>query len=82
MSDNVLTEMPNKMRFYRFFKKMVNCSKQSSGGQLSTKFEKEKSNIYQRIHNLNFYDKIHKYSRLSFEITESKESIHLDLLPF
>jgi len=82
MSDNVITEMPNKMRFYRFFKKMVNCTKQSSERPLSTKIENEVTNINQRIYNLNFYDKIHKYSRLSFEITESKESIYLDILPF
>lgn len=82
MSENVLTEMPNKMRFYRFFKKMVYCTKQSSEGLLFTKIENEKNNINQRIYNLNFYDKIHKYSRLSFEITECNESISLDILPF
>jgi hypothetical protein len=82
MSDNVLTGMPNKTRFYRFFKQMVNCTKQSSEGQLTFRIENEKTNINQRDYYLNFYDKIHKYSRLSIEVKETKENIYLDTLPF
>ena len=44
LSKNVLTGMPNKMRFYRFFKQMVNCTKQNSKGQLTFKIEHEKIN--------------------------------------
>ncbi|MFA5300577.1 MAG: hypothetical protein WC389_20510 [Lutibacter sp.] len=82
MSKNVLTGMPNKMRFYRFFKQMVNCTKQNSKGQLTFKIEHEKNNNNQRNYYLNFYDKIHKYSRLSIEIRETKENIYLNTLPF
>lgn len=82
LSKNVQTGMPNKMRFYRFFKQMVNCTKQSSKGQLTFKIEHEKYNNNQRNYYLNFYDKIHKYSRLSIEIKETKENIYLDTLPF
>jgi hypothetical protein len=82
LSKNVLTGMPNKTRFYRFFKQMVNCTKQSSKGQLTFKIEHEKSNNNQRNYYLNFYDKIHKHSRLSIEIRETKENIYLDTLPF
>ena len=82
LSKNVLTGMPNKIRFYSFFKQMVNCLKQSSEGKLTFKIEHEKNNTNQRDYYLNFYDKIHKHSRLSIEIIETKESIYLDTLPF
>lgn len=74
--------MPNKTRFYQFFKQMVDCTKQNSEGHLTFKIEHEKNNNNQRIYYLNFYDKIHKYSRLSIEIKETKESIYLETLPF
>ena len=82
LAENVSTGMPNKMRFYRFFKQMVNCTKQSSQGQLTFKIEHEKNNANQRDYYLNFYDKIHKHSRLSIEIRETKKYIYLDTLPF
>ena len=82
MSKNVLTGMPNKTRFYSFFKNMVSCTKQSSVGQLTFKIEHEKRINNQRNYYLNFYDKIHKYSRLSIEIQETKENIYLNTLPF
>lgn len=85
MSKNVLTGMPNKTRFYLFFKQMVNCTRKNSKGQLTFKIEHENNNNNnnnQRIYYLNFYDKIHKYSRLSIEVRETKENIYLDTLPF
>lgn len=82
MSNNVLTGMPNKTRFYSFFKYMVNCTKQCSEGQLTYKIEHEKIQTNQISYYLNFYDKIHKYSRLSIEIKETKDNIYLDTLPF
>lgn len=82
MSKNVLTGMPNKTRFYSFFKYMVSCTKQCSEGQLTFRIEHEKITDNQRNYYLNFYDKIHKYSRLSIEVRETKENIYLDTLPF
>jgi hypothetical protein len=82
MSKNVLTGMPKKTKFYSFLKYMVSCAKQSSEGQLTFKIENEKRINNQKNYYLNFYDKIHKYSRLSIEVKESKESIFLDTLPF
>lgn len=61
---------------------MVNCTKQYSVEPLSSKIENEVNNFNLIKYNLNFYDKIHKHSRLSFEITESKECIYIDILPF
>ena len=82
ISNNVLTGMPNKTRFYSFLKYMVSCTKQCSEGQLTFKIEHEKETINQRNYYLNFYDKIHKYSRLSIEVRETKEYIYFDTLPF
>lgn len=82
MSKNVLTGMPNKIRFYIFFKYMVSCTKESSVGQLTFKIEHEKRTNSERNYYLNFYDKIHKYPRLSIEIRETKEHIYINTLPF
>lgn len=82
MSKNVLTGMPNKIRFYRFLKYMVSCTKQSSEGQLTFKIEHEKITDNQRNYYLNFYDKAHKYSRLSIEVRETNETIYFNTLPF
>lgn len=54
LSKNVLTGMPNKMRFYRFFKQMVNCTKISSNGQLTVKVENEKTKNNSKNYYLNF----------------------------
>ena len=61
---------------------MVSCTKQCSEGKLTFKIENEKTINNQRNYYLNFYDKIHKYSRLSIEVRETKENIYLDTLPF
>ena len=61
---------------------MVNCTKQCSEGQLTYKIEHEEIQNNQISYYLNFYDKIHKYSRLSIEIKETKDNIYLDTLPF
>jgi hypothetical protein len=82
MSKNVLTGMPNKTRFYTFFKHMVYCTKQSSEGLLTFKIEHLNKTNNQKSYYLNFYDKTHKYSRLSIEVIETKDKIYLDTLPF
>lgn len=79
MSQNVQTGMPNKTRFYQFFKQMINCSKQSSIGKLTPKME---SNHNKTKKYLKFYDETHKYSRLSIEIKETENTIYIDTLPF
>ena len=39
LANNVSTGMPNKTRFYRFFKEMVVCLKENSKGNLYFKIE-------------------------------------------
>ena len=82
LSKNVLTGMPNKIRFYRFYKQMVNCTKISSNGQLTVKVENEKTKNNSKNYYLNFYDRTHKHSRLSIEVREIEKNIYFDTLPF
>jgi len=82
LSKNVLTGMPNKVRFYRFLKRMLICTKENSKGQLVARIENQEQNINRKKYYLNFYDTIHKYSRLTIEIEETENSIYLDTLPF
>ncbi len=82
LSENVLTGMPNKIRFYSFFKSMLECAKQNSHGRLTHKIENEQNYTNQRTYFLNFYDQSHKYSRLSFEVKEMNEYIYIQILPF
>lgn len=82
LSENVLTGMPNKIRFYRFLKRMLICTKENSKGQLVARIENKNENNSRKKYYLNFYDKIHKHSRLTIEIKETKNSIYLDTLPF
>ena len=82
LSENVLTGMPNKLRFFRFLKRILICTKENSKGQLVAKVENQKRNKSQKEYYLNFYDKVHKYSRITIEIKETKNNIYLDILPF
>ncbi len=82
LSKEVKTGMPNKIRFYTFFKKIVNCSSNTLEGKLFFKIEqpdwiKDKNIVY-----YNFYDTIHEHSRISIEITETENSIFLNTLTF
>ena len=82
LASNVSTGMPNKTRFYRFFKEMVICLKENSKGNLYFKIENEKTCNSENTYFLNFYDEVHLHSRLSIEIRENKQQIYLDTLPF
>lgn len=81
-SNLVETNMPNKMRFYRFFKRMVENSQQNSIGGLTLRIENadwKKEKGYQAY---NFYDQMHKYARLSLLIKEKESGIYIETMPF
>ncbi|WP_157473401.1 hypothetical protein [Eudoraea adriatica] len=78
----VKTKMPNKMRFYSFFKLMLYCTKQSSVGPLRVKKGKGFFLDGKGAYSLQFYDSIHKYSRLNIEIQETENAIFIETLPF
>ena len=56
----------NKMMYYWYYKRMVNCTKSSSMGELYLKIEKYDYNPDAIFYN--FYDNYHTFSRLSIEI--------------
>lgn len=80
--NEVITGMPNKIRFYIFFKRMVENAGKSSEGPLILKIEQPEWIIDSKIAHYNFYDAIHTYSRLTIEVKETKNYIYLNTLPF
>jgi len=82
LSKNVTVESPNKIRFYRYFKYLLNCAQCSSEGALTLKMEKYAWEEDKEISYYNFYDEVHKYSRLSIKYKEVNNHIFLDTMPF
>lgn len=82
LSEKVKTEMPNKTRFYSFFKHMLNCAKQKSVGNWTLKIEQTNWNKEKDTLAYNFYDEKHKYARLSIMVTEHNDKLTLETMPF
>lgn len=82
MSKKVLTDMPNKTRFYIFFKQMIKFSQENSKGKMIFKIENINITNNSVEYYLNFYDDFHKYSRLTIQIKETKNTLKIDTLPF
>ena len=79
---NVVTEMPNKMKFYREYKKRIECLHCNSSKKNHYKWEREewmddKSNLILKI-----YDDIHFYARLNFIIDKVEDKLYIEFLPF
>ncbi|PJX22781.1 hypothetical protein CAP47_07075 [Psychroflexus sp. S27] len=81
-SDLVETNMPNKMRFYRFFKRMIKDSQENTIGGLNLRIEdadwleKDGRQIYCS------YDQMHKYPRLTLIVKETTNRIYIETMPF
>ncbi|WNH12996.1 hypothetical protein [Thalassobellus suaedae] len=82
LSKKVKTGMPNKTRFYSFFKSMLKCAKQNSIGIWTLKIEKTNWNDGQNTLAYNFYDERHKYARLTLMVTEKNGQILFETMPF
>lgn len=82
LSEKVETEMPNKTRFYSFFKQMLVCAKQKSVGNWTLKIEQTNWNKGKDTLAYNFYDEKHKYARLSIMVTEKNDKLTLETMPF
>ena len=82
LSNNVKTTMPNKIRFYSFFKYMINCGKQKSIGNWALKIEKTTLMNEQHIKAYNFYDNKHKSARLKVLVIEENNEITIETIPF
>ena len=80
MDKMVLTNMPNKTRFYSFYKHMINCLNCNSNKILHYKWER--INWGGNKLSLVIYDSIHKYPRLTFVIEKINGKLHIETLPF
>ena len=78
---NVTTNMPNKMRFYKFFKFMIKCLNNNSDKILHYKWKKIVWMKQNKI-SLQIFDKTHRHSRLTFVIENRNEKIYIETLPF
>lgn len=81
-SKNVKVGFPNKIRFYKYFKYLLNCAQCSSEGPLTLRMEKYAWEEDKEISYYNFYDEVHKYSRLSMKYKEVNNQIFIDTMPF
>lgn len=82
LSKKVITDMPNKIRFYKFYKRILLCAKENSVGQLTFRIEKPNWEMDKSIEYYNLYDSIHKYSRISIIVKITDDNIYLNTMPF
>ena len=80
MEKSVSTNMPNKMRFYSFFKHTVNSLNCCSNKVLNYKWERIEWMGTKIL--LVIYDSIHKYPRLTFVIEKINGKLYIETLPF
>lgn len=79
-SSDVLTTMPNKLRFYQFFSFMVQCSSCRDNYQFLHKFKIVDWNS-KRWLSIQFYRKNKKFPFLTFVFEYKNGKILLELLP-
>lgn len=82
LSSNVVTAMPNKMRFFRFFEMIVISANKESDGKLQLKKEQPECRSSKEVVQYNFYDSRHEHARISIEVIENDDTISIDVLPF
>lgn len=84
MSENVEVAFPNKVRFYKCFKRMIYCSKHITKGKWRARIENVRLDGNHKIYCLNFYDEVYTNERLSIDIREStnKRDVFIDFMPF
>ncbi len=82
LSDKILTCMPNKTRFYKFFKYRLNDAKQNSIGNWTLKIEKTEFIDSDDSMAYKFYDERHKYARLCIIVSKCNDQIRLLTMPF
>ena len=81
-SEIVITDAPDKKKFYLFFKKMLITAKSNSVEPMSFKIEIPHWENEDDMKHYNLYDSIHKHSRLCIRVKETVDIIYLDIMPF
>ncbi len=82
LSPLVEIDFPNKIRFYRFLKYLLENVKEESGGALHLKIETGPWEEDEKILSYNFYDEVHKFPRINLQVKEMENRIFIDLKPF
>jgi hypothetical protein len=75
---------PNKIRFYRSFKKFLYCAKAKchTKGEWNLKIEDKKQFADHSTYSYAFYDEVHTFPRLTIFVIENSNGINLDIFPF
>ena len=81
-SEIVITDAPDKKKFYWFFKKMLITAKSNSVEPLSFKIEVPHWEDEENMKHYNLYDSVHQHSRLCIRVKETVDIIYLDIMPF
>lgn len=80
-TNEVITNMPNKLLFYTFFKYMINSLNYNSNKDLYYKWKRIQWISEQKI-SLQIFDTYHKHSRLNFIIQIINDKIFIQTLTF
>lgn len=80
LANNIETTFPNKLRFYEFFKHMLEYAYQISTGPMYLKIETPEYEKEGYIHYC-FYDKYHIHSRFYFKLKLSGSKLVIDITP-
>ena len=81
-SEIVITDAPDKKKFYWFLKKMLITAKSNSVEPMSFKIEIPDWEDEEDMKHYNFYDSVHKHSRLCIRVKETVNQVYLDTMPF
>ena len=82
LSPVVEIDFPNKIRFYRYLKYILNSAKEESEGSLLLKIEAGPWEEDEKLLSYNFYDEVHKYPQINLQIKEIEDRVFIDLKPF
>ncbi len=81
-SEIIITDMPDKTKFYSFFRKMLLSAKDNSVEPMSFKIETPHWEDEEDMKHYNLYDSVHKHSRLCIRVKETENQVYLETMPF
>lgn len=79
---NILTDMPNKVRFYSFYKKSTNCLHSNAKGSIYVRISIKFNSPFMKEQYLEFYDTCFLNPRFTMIIQEENEKLTVSTLPF
>lgn len=79
---NVITDMPNKMKFYRHYKNRIECLRCNTSKNYHYKWDRmewvdDKSNL-----TLQIFDDVHFYARLNLIVDKIEDKLFIETMPF